>query len=55
MDGLTDQDLTAIDEIPIYSIDKRKSESIAVLKILDGSDGGGIEGQTKPKVTKKVS
>ena len=32
-DGLPDEDITAIDEIPVYSINKPKSESLAVLKI----------------------
>ena len=34
-DGLQDEDVTTIDEIPIYSINKPKPESLAVLKILD--------------------
>src|SRR5438034_6020740 len=34
-DGLPDEDVTAIDEIPVYSINKPKPESLAVLKILD--------------------
>jgi hypothetical protein len=39
-DGLPDEDVTAIDEIPVYSINKPKSESLAVLKILDSVRGG---------------
>lgn len=31
-DDLTDEDVTAIDEIPVYSINKPKSESLVVLK-----------------------
>ena len=34
-DDLPDEDLTAIDEIPVYSINRPKSESLVVLKILD--------------------
>ena len=34
-DDLTDEDVTAIDEIPVYSINKPKAESLVVLKILD--------------------
>src|ERR1700739_2480280 len=34
-DGLPDEDVTTIDEIPVYSINKPKPESLAVLKILD--------------------
>jgi len=43
-DGLPDEDVTAIDAIPVYSINKPKSESLAVLKILDS---------VKPKMMKK--
>jgi len=34
-DDLPDEDVTAIDEIPVYSINKPKAESLVVLKILD--------------------
>lgn len=34
-DGLPDEDVTEIQEIPVYSIYKPKPESLAVLKILD--------------------
>jgi len=51
-DGLPDEDITAIDEIPVYSINKPKPESLAVLKILDNTKEGGI-GRNKPKVIKK--
>ena len=34
-DDLPDEDVTAIDEIPVYSINKPKPESLVVLKILD--------------------
>jgi hypothetical protein len=47
-DGLPDEDVTAIDEIPIYSINKPKPESLAVLKILNSIK---IEG--RPKMMKK--
>jgi hypothetical protein len=33
-DGLPDEDVSAVDEIPVYSINKPKDESLAVLKIL---------------------
>jgi len=33
-DGLPDEDVNAIDEIPVYSINKPKEESLAILKIL---------------------
>jgi hypothetical protein len=46
-DSLPDEDVTAIDEIPVYSINKPKSESLAVLKILDSVKGG------RPKMMKK--
>ncbi|MGB6672966.1 MAG: hypothetical protein WBE34_11065 [Candidatus Nitrosopolaris sp.] len=32
---LPDEDVTAIDELPVYSINKPKRESLVVLKILD--------------------
>jgi hypothetical protein len=32
---LPDEDVTAIDEIPVYSINKPKADSLVVLKILD--------------------
>jgi hypothetical protein len=47
-DGLPDEDVTAIDEIPVYSINKPKPESIAVLKILDS-----IKEVGRPKMMKK--
>jgi len=34
-DDLPDEDVTAIDEIPVYSIKKPKADSLVVLKILD--------------------
>ncbi len=34
-DDLPDEDVTAIDEIPVYSINKSKADSLVVLKILD--------------------
>jgi Family of unknown function (DUF6293) len=46
-DGLPDEDVTTIEEIPVYSINKPKSESLAVLKILEGT------GEGKPKMMKK--
>ena len=46
-DGLPDEDITAIDEIPVYSINKPKSESLAVLKILD------IQKEEQRKIMKK--
>jgi hypothetical protein len=46
-DGLPDEDVTEIQEIPVYSINKPKSESLAVLKILDGTN------EQKPKMMKK--
>jgi len=33
-DGLPDEDVTTIDEIPVYSTNKSKPESLAVLKIV---------------------
>jgi Family of unknown function (DUF6293) len=39
-DGLPDEEVTTIDEIPVYSINKPKPESLAVLKILDSAKGG---------------
>jgi hypothetical protein len=47
-DGLPDEEVTAIDEIPVYSINKPKPESLAVLKILDSMKEGG-----RPKMMKK--
>ncbi len=47
-DGLPDEDVTAIDEIPVYSINKPKPESLAVLKILNSMKEGG-----RPKMMKK--
>ena len=47
-DGLPDEDVTTIDEIPVYSINKPKLESLAVLKILDSMKEGG-----RPKMMKK--
>ena len=41
------------DDLPVYSINKPRPESIAVPKILAGTMGEGIGGQTKPKVMKK--
>jgi hypothetical protein len=34
-DGLPDEDVTAIEEILVYSINKPKPESLAVLKIIE--------------------
>jgi hypothetical protein len=48
-DDLPDEDVTAIDEIPVYSINKPKSESLVVLKILDNME----EGEQRPKVMNK--
>ena len=36
-DGLPDEDVNAIDEIPVYSINKPKDESLAILKILSNA------------------
>jgi hypothetical protein len=47
-DGLPDEDVTTIDEIPVYSINKPKPESLAVLKILDG-----MKKEDRPKMMKK--
>src|SRR5881296_1292917 len=49
-DGLPEEDVTVIDEIPVYSINKPKAESLVVLKILD-SVKEGREGI--PKIMKK--
>src|SRR5215831_422256 len=38
VDGLQDEDVTTIDELPVYSINKPKPESLAVLKILDSAN-----------------
>ena len=47
-DDLPEEDVTAIDEIPVYSINKPKSESLVVLKILNNmKEGGG-----RPKMMK---
>jgi Family of unknown function (DUF6293) len=46
-DGLPDKDVTAIEEIAVYSINKPKSESLAVLEILDG-----VKVKEKPKMMK---
>jgi hypothetical protein len=40
VDGLPDEDVTTIEEIPVYSINKPKPESLAVLKILDSAKEG---------------
>ncbi|HXX98560.1 MAG TPA: DUF6293 family protein [Candidatus Bathyarchaeia archaeon] len=47
-DGLPDEDVTTIDEIPVYSINKPKPESLTVLKILDRMKTEG-----RPKMMKK--
>jgi hypothetical protein len=47
-DGLPDEDVIAIDEIPVYSINKPKPESLAVLKILDSA-----KERNGPKIMKK--
>jgi Family of unknown function (DUF6293) len=47
-DGLPDEDVTTIDEIPVYSINKPKPESLAVLRILDSAKEGN-----RPKMMKK--
>ena len=39
IDGLPDEDVTIIDGIPVYFINKPKPESLAILKILDGTKG----------------
>ena len=46
-DGLPDEDVTTIDEIPVYSINKPKPESLLVLKILHSIK------EEKPKMMKK--
>jgi CRISPR locus-related DNA-binding protein len=46
-DDLPDEDVTAIDEIPVYSINQPKPESLVVLKILENSKG------ERPKTMKK--
>ncbi|MGC1932537.1 MAG: DUF6293 family protein [Candidatus Nitrosopolaris sp.] len=38
-DGLPDEDVNEIDEIPVYSINKPRDESLAILKILSNSKG----------------
>jgi hypothetical protein len=45
-DDLPDEDVTAIDEIPVYSINRSKSESLVVLKILNNMKEGR-EGRPK--------
>jgi hypothetical protein len=43
-DGLPDEDVTEIQEIPVYSINKPKPESLAVLKVLnDVGEGSGTQ------------
>jgi hypothetical protein len=44
--GLPDEDVTAIEEIPVYSINRPKPESLVVLKILEREEG-------RPKMMKK--
>jgi hypothetical protein len=48
-DGLPDEDVTTIDEIPVYSINKPKPESLVVLKILNNTK----DGEGRPKMMKK--
>ena len=48
-DGLPDENVTAIDEIPVYSINKPKPECIVVLKILSSTK----EGRDGPKMMEK--
>ncbi len=48
-DDLPDEDVTAIDEIPVYSINKPKSESLVVLKLLYNMK----EGEGRPKMMNK--
>jgi hypothetical protein len=48
-DDLPDEDVTAIDEIPVYSINKPKSESLVVLKILNNMK----DEEGRPKMMKK--
>ena len=38
-DGLTDEDVNAIDEIPVYSVNKPRDESLAIPKILSSAKG----------------
>ena len=38
-DDLPDEDVNAIDEIPVYSINKPRDESLAILKILSKAKG----------------
>jgi hypothetical protein len=48
-DDLPDEDITAIDEIPVYSINKPKPETLVVLKILNNmKDGEGRLKMVKP-------
>jgi hypothetical protein len=48
-DDLPDEDITAIDEIPVYSINKPKPETLVVLKILNNmKDGEGRLKMMKP-------
>ena len=49
-DGLPDEDVNAIDEIPVYSINKPKPESLVVLRILDSMKE---RKEGRPKVMKK--
>jgi Family of unknown function (DUF6293) len=53
-DGLPDEDVTAIDEIPVYSINKPKPESLAVLKILDSVRKEGMQGEGKMRKSKLI-
>ena len=47
-DDLPDEDVTKIDEIPVYSINKPKPESLVVLKILDN-----LKERGRPKIMRK--
>jgi hypothetical protein len=38
-DGFPDEDVNEIDEIPVYSINKPRDESLAILKILSNAKG----------------
>ena len=53
-DGLPDEDVTAIDEIPVYSINKPKPESLAVLKILDNMKEEGGEQYEKRQTYTRI-
>ncbi|MFZ0892990.1 MAG: hypothetical protein WAZ77_00685 [Candidatus Nitrosopolaris sp.] len=48
---LPDEDVTAIDELPVYSINKPKPESLVVLKILDNM---GRRGNTKNNEERQI-